>query len=169
MKEAYLAGDLYIDAEGLSAPGGPEIQQFTKSYVDAVIQKEWPVIAAGELVEPETHGIIDQLSHRIIAYAPESDRDLVVYAEVLSGLNDLLDQRRERLHLGRDGVGIVTWMVVMMGALITIGMAWFHNTRGARALWPGGEHVADVRSNDLPDCCDGSSALGSVQCRWRAI
>ena len=133
MKEAYLAGDLYIDSEGLSEPARSEIQELTKKYVDAVVQKEWPAIAAGNLVEQETHSIINELSHRIISYEPESDRGLVVYAEVLSGVNELLDQRRERLHLGSDGVGVVTWMVVTMGALITIGMTWFYNTRGTRA------------------------------------
>lgn len=133
MKEAYLSGDLYIDSEGLSGPGGSEIQKLTKRYIDAVIEKEWPAIAAGDIDEHETHRVIDELSHRIITYEPESDRDLVVFAEVLSGVNDLLDQRRERLHLGRDGVGGLTWLVVTMGALITIGMAWFYNTRRMRA------------------------------------
>jgi hypothetical protein len=139
MKEAYLAGDLYLDSEGLSEQGGLEIQELTKQYVDAVIEKEWPAISAGNLVEQqtrsiqETRSIIDRLSHAIITYEAESNRDLVVYAELLSGVNDLLVQRRERLHLGVDGVGVVTWMVVVMGALITIGMAWFYNTRGTRA------------------------------------
>ena len=133
MKEAYLAGDLYIDSEGLSGPGRSEIQEQIKKYVNAVIQKEWPTITAGNFIEQDTQSIINELSHRIISYEPESDRGLVVYAEMLSGINDLLDQRRERLYLGSDGVGVVTWMIVTMGALITIGMAWFYNTRGTRA------------------------------------
>jgi len=133
MKEAYFAGDLYLDSKGLSEQGGLQIQELTKQYIDVVIEKEWPAISAGELVEPETRRIIDRLSHSIIAYDAKTDRDLVVYAELLSGVNDLLVQRRERLHLGVDGVGVVTWMVVVMGALITIGMAWFYNTRGTRA------------------------------------
>ena len=133
MKEAYLAGDLYIDSEGLSGQDGSDIQELTKRYVDAVIQQEWPTVASGNLVAQETQSIIDELSHRIIDYKPDSDRELVVYAEMLSGVNDLLNQRRERLHLGSDGVGVVTWMVVTMGAVITIGMAWFYNTRGTYA------------------------------------
>jgi len=133
MKEAYIAGDLYIDAEGLSGSKGSDIQALTKKYIDAVIQKEWPAIAAGNTIEKETQNVVNELLHRIITYHPESDRDLVIYAEVLSEANDLLDQRRERLHLGGDGVGKVTWSVVIMGALITIGIAWFYNTRSARA------------------------------------
>lgn len=133
MKEAYFVGDLYVDSEGLSEPGSSEIQELTKKYVDVVIQKEWPAMTAGNLVDQEAQSIIDELSHRIITYKPKTDRDYVVYAELLSEMNDLLDQRRERLHLGREGVEKVTWMVVIMGALITIGMAWFYDTRSARA------------------------------------
>lgn len=45
----------------------------------------------------------------------------------------MLDQRRERLHLGNIGVGAVTWTVVLLGAFITIGMAWFYHTPSAKA------------------------------------
>jgi len=74
MKEAYLAGDLYLDSEGLSAQGGLEIQELTKNYVDAVIEKEWPAISAGHLVEQETSSIIDTLSHTIVTYEARTDR-----------------------------------------------------------------------------------------------
>ena len=40
--------------------------------------------------------------------------------------------RRERLHLGRDGIGPVAWLVVVMGALITLGITWFHRTKSHR-------------------------------------
>lgn len=133
MKEAYLAGDLYIDAEGLSGQDSIEVQRLAKAYVDSVILKEWPAIAAGNVMEQETQTIINDLLHHITTHEPSSDRGMVIYSEVLSSVNDLLDQRRERLFLGSNGVGSVTWLIVLMGALITVGMAWFYNTKSVRA------------------------------------
>jgi len=51
---------------------------------------------------------------------------------VLTGINALLDERRTRLFLGTDGIGLVTWATVMFGALVTIGLACFFNTPSAR-------------------------------------
>jgi len=133
MKEAYLAEDLYIDADGLSEPMRSKIHELAKSYVDAVIEKEWPAIAKGDFSDQETHLIVDKLAHSIAIHEPESDHELVVFAEMLSGVNQLLDLRRERLHLGGDGIGIVTWTVVALGGLLTIGVACFYNTQSARA------------------------------------
>jgi hypothetical protein len=133
MSEAYGAEDLYIDSGALTAQGGGEIRELIANYVDAVVDKEWPALSIGNAMDEETESIIQQIAHRVATYEPNSDRDLVVYAEVLSGVNQLRDYRRVRLHLGGDGVGVVTWMVVITGALITVGMAWFYNTQGARA------------------------------------
>ncbi len=48
----------------------------------------------------------------------------------------MLDQRRERLHLGRDSMGAVAWLIVILGAFITIGMTWFYPTESDRTRYP---------------------------------
>lgn len=133
MKEAYLAGDLYLDSEGLDEKDHTKIQSLTKQYVESVIDKEWSLISKGSFMNPDTQEIADKLAHYLSKLQPQSDHQLVVYAELLDGVNDLRDQRRKRLHLGSDGVGTVTWLVVIIGALITIGMAWFYNTQSTKA------------------------------------
>ena len=144
MKEANQAGDIYMNAEGLAGESRREhIQSLTAKYIEAVIDHEWPQVSQGKPALASTGELISGLSSCIISYRLDSsshynsdvdaDRDLVVYAELLSGINNLLDLRRERLHLGSDGVGRVTWAVVILGALVTIGMGCFYNTRGAHA------------------------------------
>lgn len=133
MAEAYLTGDLYRDVEGLAEPIRSELQSLILRYTNSVIDKEWPVIEAGGFSDEETWALIDEISYRIITYRPSTDAELVVFAEVLRGVNQLLDQRRERLHLGTSGVDLVTWAVVLTGAMITIGVALFYNTASARA------------------------------------
>lgn len=132
MTEANLAGDLYRDIEGLHEPARTEFQSLTRQYIDSVVDVEWDLISRGEHSE-ETWYLVDDLLRKIVTYQPTTDVELVVFAEVLNGVNDMLDQRRERLHLGNIGVGFVTWGVVLLGAFITIGMAWFYNTPSAKA------------------------------------
>lgn len=132
MQEANLAGDLYIDAVGLSEPIRSTIQSQTREYLTMAVA-EWPDIGTQLDSDLPSHDEVESLALTILSYEPTGDKELVIYGEVTTGLNDLLDSRRERLHLGRDGVGSVTWVVVCLGALITIGLTWFYRTESARA------------------------------------
>lgn len=134
MKEANLIENLFIDASGLESSSASEIQQLAKSYVGDVIE-EWDSIGLESDSSLSSHDAIEELTLLVLAYEPTSSRDQIIYSEVLSGLNDMLDQRRERLHLGRDGVGPVAWMIVILGALITIGMTWFYKTESERTRY----------------------------------
>jgi hypothetical protein len=125
MQESNSIEDLYMDSMGLSGPEGAEIQAVTQSYLEAVID-EWPSIGDEQDSDLLSHEFAEELATIILAYEPVTDKDLIVYTEILQDFNGMLDLRRERLHLGRDGVGPVTWFVIAFGALITIGMAWFY-------------------------------------------
>lgn len=133
MAEANKTGDLYRDVEGLTEPIRSQLQSLILRYTNSVIDKEWPMIEAGGFSDENTWALIDEITYRTITYQPTTDAELVVFTEVLSGVNQLLDQRRERLYLGTSGIGLVTWAVVLIGAMITIGMALFYNTVSARA------------------------------------
>lgn len=132
MREADLIGDLYVDLEGLPEPQRSHLQGLARRYLDAVVEKEWPAVARGDHSD-ETQSLVDSLARGIVTYRPEGPGSEVLFGEVLAGVNELLDQRRERLFLGTAGVGAVTWWVVMIGAFITIGAAWFFHTPSARA------------------------------------
>ncbi|HEX8242971.1 MAG TPA: hypothetical protein VF541_05740, partial [Longimicrobium sp.] len=41
--------------------------------------------------------------------------------------------RRDRLFLGGRGVGAVTWTIIILGGMITVGFAAFFNMRNGRA------------------------------------
>jgi hypothetical protein len=134
MQEANMAEDLFMDSQGLAGAERIEIQNLMRSYLSAVIA-EWPDIGDNKDSELPSHEYLEGLTSTLLNYMPENDKDLVIYAEMFSVLNGMLDLRRERLHLGREGVGPVTWLVVAVGALITIGMTWFYRTNSARTQY----------------------------------
>lgn len=131
INEANLVEDLYVDAGALDGSDRGQIQALTREYVLAVVD-EWDAIDDREDSALPSHDVLEELTLSILRYEPGTSKDLVVYAEIFTGLNDILDLRRERLHLGRDGISPITWAVVALGALITIGMTWFFQTKHAR-------------------------------------
>jgi hypothetical protein len=44
---------------------------------------------------------------------------------MMTEIDEMLDARRERVFLGSQGVGAVTWTIVLLGGLITVGFAAF--------------------------------------------
>jgi hypothetical protein len=124
VQEAKQVSDLYRNLEAMPDPARTQMQGLTSRYLDAVITKEFPAVAKDQRSEP-TWRLADSLVRSIITYEPTTEHAKAVYPTVLDLANKMLDQRRERLYLGTSGVGTVTWMVVLIGALITIGVAWF--------------------------------------------
>jgi hypothetical protein len=139
MREAALSGDMYVDVSGLEPDAAEQIKVLLREYLAEVIQTEWPAVAGGAdrttIAAGPAHAIVAKISSELLAYRPSQDSayQQIIYAEVLTGLNELLDQRRTRLHLGSAGVDGVTWSVIILGALITIGMLWFYQFKSARA------------------------------------
>lgn len=131
MQEANLLEDLFVDSIGLQGDARSDIHAQARAYADAVIM-EWNSVGDKLDSELASHEPIERLLLEILRYEPESEKDLVIYAEILSGINEMLDMRRQRLHLGREGVGPITWLVVALGAVITIGMTWFYQTNSPR-------------------------------------
>jgi hypothetical protein len=131
--EASLASDLYRNLEAFPAPERAELQRLTRRYVNAVVEQEWPEVSrGGERSEP-TWAVIDSIAFLVITTQPTTEQSRLVFPEAVRVVNQLLDRRRERLFLGTSGVGTVTWSVVLLGAVLVIGVAWFFNTPSARA------------------------------------
>lgn len=93
MKEANLIGDLYIDAHGLSNGEGEKIQALIEAYEGTIID-EWHEIGDRSDSELPSHKLVQELTREFLAYEPKRDKDLVIYAEMLGGFNNMLDMRR---------------------------------------------------------------------------
>lgn len=122
--EASAAGDLYRTLEGLSDTSRKQIQRDVAKYVDLVIDAEWPATQKGKESDT-TWRHVDHLYAEIIAYTPRGEKDLRLYQQLITDGQELLDARRTRLFLGNDGIDATTWIVVLAGAVITIGFACF--------------------------------------------
>jgi hypothetical protein len=56
-----------------------------------------------------------------------------MYPQLVSEIEEVLDARRERLFLGERGVGAVTWTIIILGGMITVGFTAFFEMRNRRA------------------------------------
>jgi hypothetical protein len=132
VREANNVGDMYRLMDGLSEPARTQLKSEVRQYVGLVIREEWPAVAAGGQSE-RTSRAIDEIAHHVILFQPATPHDHDLYPQLLATLGQVLDDRRERLIQGVDGIGGVTWGVIILGGLITLGFACTFNMRSGRA------------------------------------
>jgi hypothetical protein len=132
VREASAASDLYRTMDGIREPARTQLQTEVSGYVDLVVKEEWPAIRRGD-DSPRTWYAIDDLARHITRFDPATPREQNLHSDMLEDVHGLLDARRERIHMGQDGIGGVTWTVIVLGAAITLGFACLFQMRSRRA------------------------------------
>jgi hypothetical protein len=130
--EADCTSDLYRMAYGFPADTQNQIRNDLNYYVQSVIDDEWPAMAAGHS-SPATERALDRLWVTYSAMNPATSREVTLYQESISRLNDLSNSRRERIIASRSGVPALMWFTLIFGGLATIVFTYFFGAENGRA------------------------------------
>jgi hypothetical protein len=132
VREASAASDLFRIMQGVEDPERTHMQDLVSRYVDRVIADEWPAEEHNERSEL-TAQTMDSVARDVYLYEPRSTHAQLLYEQVLDDVQELLNARRERVYLGSESVGPVIWLVIVIGAIITLGFTWFFYIPSRRA------------------------------------
>lgn len=125
--------DLYRDAEALPNDIRSEVGTQIRTYARLVVEKEWPAMAEHKS-SPEVWDAYTQLWRTYYQFQPENERDKIWYTVSIARLNDLGDQRRERLLSSRlRAVPVIIWVVLLAAGGITIGFSFLFGMRSVVA------------------------------------
>ncbi|MGH6799412.1 MAG: DUF4239 domain-containing protein [Roseiarcus sp.] len=102
------------------------------NYLNAAIEDEWPAMAR-EAESPSAQRALDSLYEAAIALNRSGTRGAADMAEVFRQLDAVTAARRVRLHLSTGLVPDVIWMVLFMGALLTVGFTLFFGSENLLA------------------------------------
>jgi len=122
LTEASKMSDLHRNLDAMPEPDRGRLQAEVRQYLDLVIDREFPANNRGEQSE-ETILAMDELSRHIIQLHPTTPDAQVVLGALLEDIDDVLDARRRRIFLGQASMGPVMWLIISVGAAITIGFA----------------------------------------------
>jgi hypothetical protein len=131
--EAKAIVDLHQVADVLPEPGGASIRRHLIAYAKQVRDSEWPAMARG-LASPEAATDLDHLSRALfVDEHPQELKDIALYEHALRLLTVINDNRNERLDSSDGSVPAVLWLVMLAGALITLGYPSFFGTSSLNA------------------------------------
>jgi len=126
-KEAILIAVLYRDVTGYPQPLRDDLQATLRNYTVFVIEEAWPAQRKGQ-GQSLTAGIhiMDAFESRLYKFEPSTPGQIALHNETLKAYNNMLETRRLRIDAVEGGLSPVMWAVIWIGAIISIGVAYFY-------------------------------------------
>jgi hypothetical protein len=129
--EASAVGDIYRALDAVREPARSGLRAELREYVRLTVDVEWPAIRRGGQ-SLETWMALDRFTRHLVRYRP-TDEDAAVHDHLLGDLDEMLDARRARIYQGQQGIGTVTWSVILVGGLVTLGFTCVFRMNSHRA------------------------------------
>ena len=124
-----------------SFPGEPEAQIRTliRRHIDEAVVAEWPTMAKQSASLKVAPPALAETLRLALSLAPKSEGQVAAQREIVTGLENAMDARRQRIVLSRSSVNWVKWTCLFAQAgctLIAIAMVHCDN-RAAAAIAMG--------------------------------
>ena len=130
-QEANALAGVYRGVAAFRPEARVHFQELVRDYVDFVVRDEWPALSENRR-SPRTELASRTLSDEIIAFNATTPGEQMLKPVVVEKLNQFQDARRMRLLTGSRGLDAVTWMVVVIGGMVTIAFTFFFRTESFR-------------------------------------
>lgn len=131
-EEAGAIAAMYRLTGGLDPAAQPPLRDALTSYARSVIADDWPAMASGEQSQ-KTRSALDALYAATLALPAADPRGAVLLADMLTRLDLVTEARRVRLTLSEGIVPGVIWLVLFIGAAMTLGFTFFFGLENLRA------------------------------------
>jgi len=117
--EASCLINVYWAASGLPQGQRQEIRKLASDYADAMITDEWPAMSQGNVTHAGTQ-IIQQFWEAASQDQTLSASEQVSLEQTMSEIGSITEHRRIRQMQSQTTLPAVLWIVLIVGAVITI-------------------------------------------------
>jgi hypothetical protein len=132
VREAGAAATIYRLSDGLQGEAPPAVRKNLTTYLQIAIAEEWPTMEKGRESAAVTRAL-DSVYVAALRYEPMDQHGTAILSAILSQLDVVTEARRARLLKASGIVPPIVWVVLCLGAMITVGFTFFFGTRNLRA------------------------------------
>jgi hypothetical protein len=140
--EAGALQNVYRLAEGLPPETRARIEQLAQAYAAAVVDKDWPDMAAG-LIPESSHMVNQAMWRTLMSVHSTSPAEISAQDHALSELSAMTQSRRTRVLQSTGRLPVIFWYVLIVGGALTITSVAMFGSRVLRL------HVFQVSSLTL--------------------
>ena len=124
-REATSIAGLYRDINGYPSPLREQLRGYLRQYTVFVINDVWPAQKRGEIPQGGT-ALMDEFQSVLYAFEPATQGQMALHTETLRAYNNLIEYRNLRRDAVDSGLSFTMWVVIWLGAAISIGVAYFY-------------------------------------------
>jgi uncharacterized membrane-anchored protein len=118
-KEANELAGIYWISRQMPLPLGAQLEHETLDYAHTVIDDEWPLLAKHQ-TSPKATDLVYQIRDSVFAFHPADISQQVLYDHVLTHVESMAEQRRQRLNQTEESLPPLLWAILIGSALVTI-------------------------------------------------
>ncbi|MBV9410263.1 MAG: DUF4239 domain-containing protein [Acidimicrobiia bacterium] len=130
--ESEVVVGLYRDASAFG-PQTADIRRELRSYAQSVVTREWPAMDKHQHEDLRTDASLDNVWRAYRAFTPQNATQEAFYTDSIRRLNDLQNEREDRLAAASTELPGPLWGVLLAGGVITVGFTYFFGVRNLRA------------------------------------
>lgn len=120
--------DVYRNANAFPDSVKNEIREEVANYMRCLVKYEWPAMYKSEISE-EAKNSYNNIWEIHLNFKPTSSYENIWYAEAIKELNSLADARRFRIDSIYYDVPFFMWIVLFIGAFLTIAFGYMFGTK----------------------------------------
>jgi hypothetical protein len=133
-QEATASAVLYRDVSAYPEPIRSQLRTEVRDYVGYVIRDAWPLQQRG-LVPSGGVELMNRFQDTLFAFEPATEGQKLLHGETLRAYNNMILARRLRLDAVGTGLPGVMWIVILVGAVISLSTAFFFKVEDVRLHW----------------------------------
>ena len=117
--EASALATFYRDVSEYPEPSRSLMRERIRAYTRQIIHESWPQQRKGRI---PTEGLkfMDQLQSTLVAFEPTSEAQKGLAIETLAAYDRMMEARRMRLDSVERGLPGILWLVIVLGAFISL-------------------------------------------------
>lgn len=129
--EATAIAALWRDFGGYPEPQRSSMRTILRGYTEQIINEAWPIQQKGKVPRIGVEWM-NRLQAILYGLEPATEGQKILHAETLRAYNQLIHKRRLRLDAVDTALPGVLWMVILLGALVSLTSAYFFRVEDYR-------------------------------------
>lgn len=121
--EANSLNTLYRATNLFERSDKKQMRNTLKQYAAYMVNDGWDLQRQG-MVPTGLSAIVDTFQKQLIDYQIVTDKDKIVFEEVLKSFNDLSERRRLRVSNITAGLPGTIWLILLLGAFVNVALTW---------------------------------------------
>lgn len=121
-EEASSLSLVYRDADDFPQTAH-QIRAALRTYANLVAEEEWPAMARGKQ-SAQADAMMEQIDAMIRHLDVKTLKQVDVHQQMLVAMDQSLRDRDTRLTMSATGINAVMWMVLVLGAVVTVAFTY---------------------------------------------